>query len=57
MQTTSVSTQMLRKLVVSQELDKHPSAERQTELAAILGHNIVTQQAIYGRFSRTLHPP
>src|SRR6185437_12373939 len=49
LQTQNVSTQMLRKVFVSAELDRqpHPSAERQRELAAILGHNILTQQAIY----------
>ena len=51
-----ISSSRLRNLFVSELIDKQASAEQLKTAAKIMGHEVNTQQTIYTKHSKVLHP-
>ena len=52
-----ISSSMLRKIYISELMDKELSPEERKEITKIMGHSLEMQEFIYSRFSKRVHKP
>lgn len=56
LQISKISTRVLRKVYVSDMIDRNVSAHEREKIAKIMGHDSGIQQYWYSKFSKVLHP-